>query len=247
MKVRAAFLTLLLAAGGTLAQTGPAPAAAPAASAAASAPAAAAPADLQQFRTLQEALGLLRARRPHQAILALDEVIDFYATRQRNTPQKVYCARNATEAKHYLDRHARETPGQAALVVRNWCDALYLKGFALVELGQLPEARKAVEGAIALSPANAQYHAELGAIYSVEKNWNAALGSYRAAEAATQYSEDSRNFMLARIHRETGMVLAQMERFDEAEQRYRRSLEIEPDSELAKQQLETLRQRKPGD
>lgn len=245
MMYRAAFLPLLFAAGGALAQAAPAPAE-PAASAAsapqAASPAAAAP-DVQQSRTLQEALRLLRARRPQQAILAADEVIEYYASRQRNSPQKVFCARTAAEARHYLETHARANPGQDALVVRNWCDAYYIKGYALVDLRQLPEARVAIEAALALAPANAQYHAELAAIHSVEKNWEASLASYAAAEAAAEYSEGARTMQLARIHRGAGAVLLEMKRYDEAAQRYQRSLDLEPDNAQAKRQLEVIRDR----
>jgi tetratricopeptide (TPR) repeat protein len=233
---RAALLSLLLAAGAALAQTSPPATTAPA------------PPDQKQAQTVQEAIRLLRDRRPQQAILAADEVIDFYETRQRITPQRVFCARNGKEALHYIEQHARQNTGRDAIVVRNWCDALFLKGYALVEIGDLAGARAALRAAIALSPANAQYHAELAAIHTADKNWNDALESFRAAEAAAEFSEGARQAQLARIHRGTGHVLVELKRYDEAEQRYRQSLELEPDNEQAKQQLEAIRElrAKPG-
>jgi Flp pilus assembly protein TadD len=78
----------------------------------------------------------------------------------------------------------------AKVLTPDWADAHFMKGYALLELGHISEARAQLERAVALSPNNAQYQAELGYTYEIEKNWAKALPLYEAAEDAAEFSPD---------------------------------------------------------
>jgi tetratricopeptide (TPR) repeat protein len=82
---------------------------------------------------------------------------------------------------------------------------------------------------------------ELGAVMQQEKNWPEALAAYTEAESAAElsYDKDSKqiNTPLTRALRGQGYVLIETGKLDEAEQRYQRCLQLDPDDEGAKREL----------
>jgi tetratricopeptide (TPR) repeat protein len=73
-----------------------------------------------------------------------------------------------------------------------WADAYLLKAYALTELKRVPEAQKALESAIALSPMNSQYLSELAFTYQAQKNCVKSIATYaQAASMAELASEDA--------------------------------------------------------
>lgn len=115
----------------------------------------------------------------------------------------------------------------------------------MIELRRISDAKPALARAVALSPQNSQFLSELGHIHEVEKSWPQALDLYRRAETATEFSPpSSRNAELARAWRGQGYVLVELKRWDEAEQRYRKCLELDPGDVRAKGELLFIQQQK---
>jgi tetratricopeptide (TPR) repeat protein len=200
--------------------------------------------DEAQYKLLELGGTLLRAKRPADAIsVSFDKVIAFYEAKYRDRPEQVYCATSGIETLAYLTRHATEKPQTNAIVVRGWCDALYLKAYALVELQRLAEAKSALESAIALAPQNSLYLSELGHVYERERDWSKAMQYYKAAEEGAQLAEPpSKARLLARAMRGVGYVLIELGDLDQAERKFTDSLEVEKDNPVAKNELGYIKQ-----
>ena len=198
--------------------------------------------EAEQLKLLEEGAILLKSRRAQEAIPRFDKVVAFYEAKYGGSTEKIYCARSIAETLFYLTKHANEKKTKAS-VVRVWCDAQFLKAYALVELGRIAEAKTALEAAVVLSPSNSQYLSELGNVYLRERNWQKALDVYQAAEEAAQIAEPQlKQGYLARAHRGAGYALIELDRLDEAEAKYKQSLALDPGDKLAPNQLEYIRQ-----
>jgi Flp pilus assembly protein TadD len=193
------------------------------------------------IQMLSKGYQLLQSGKPEEAITqCFDKVLTEYQKKYGNSKGQIYCARNSTESLFYLLKAANEDRSAEVLTETTWADAFFMKGYALAELGRLSEAKESIEKAIALTPMNAQYLSELGYIYEVEKNWSKALELYQSAEdAATEFSEPAaKSQEISRARRGLGYVYVELGQLDKAEKVYRQCLEINPNDERAKNELE---------
>jgi Flp pilus assembly protein TadD len=138
-------------------------------------------------------------------------------------------------------RQAANDRRSAIDVGPTWSHAQYLKGYALVELQRIPDARRALERAIELAPANAQFRSELGHTYQIDKSWTKALEAFTEAERATAFSlDDEKVRHQTRALRGQGFALIEMGRLEEAEARYRRCLALDADDQVAQMELRLI-------
>jgi tetratricopeptide (TPR) repeat protein len=194
--------------------------------------------DEQQAAAVSAAAQLAASGKPEQALAAADRVIAHYREQHRGAPERIYCARGNADTLYYLMKHASDHLPGKAIVVHNWCEALLIKGYALGELKRYAQARVALEAAVEMSPANEQYLSELGSVFLREKDWPKALEIYtRAEEVAGVTEPQSRDRATARALRGQGFALIELNRLDEAQAKYQRSLELERGNTLAQNQL----------
>jgi Flp pilus assembly protein TadD len=99
-----------------------------------------------------ESLMLVKIHKPQDAIDELNPVISNYQERNKNT--RPYCSRSLQESVLYM-AHAAEDKTSAAIVNHVWCDALYVKAYTSVDLGQLENAETSLKEVIAMAPSNA--------------------------------------------------------------------------------------------
>ena len=126
-----------------------------------------------------------------------------------------------------------------------WAKLIFLKGFALIDLGRGDEAKTYLERALALSPENPQYLSELAEWYKGRRDWAHAYGLFqRALDDAKLAPESEYDRVRARALRGMGYTLVEQGKLDEAEKRYRECLEINPGDEGAKGELEYIRRLK---
>ena len=105
------------------------------------------PEEQAQIAVLNRGLGLLQQRRAAEAMTeAFDKMIAAYERKFAGDARKIYTARTSQESLLYLLQaaNARQTAAVVGLV---WSEAFYYRGYALVELGRLAEARAALERA----------------------------------------------------------------------------------------------------
>jgi len=192
---------------------------------------------------LERAQVSLQQGLPADAIAAADEVIAGFAARYpAGSTQRVYCSRWQSHTLGYL--LSASVAGQDAIVIEpTWADAYLIKGFALVEMGQISAARDAVAMAVDLSPREPQYLSELGYTWQADKDWPRSLDLYQQAERAAASIEDpaQRNLETGRALRGQGFSLVELGRWDDAERAYLRCLEIDPKDRAAAGELEYVR------
>ena len=206
--------------------------------------------DQAMQQQLLEGMQLLRAGKIQDAIRQrFDVVINYYEQTYRKSQTRVYSSRSMPESLMYMldkGKAKEQADSDAAVYSSNWGDAYYLKAYALIELKQTTEAKTALLAAVALAPYNAQYLGELGNLNLMERDWVSAKKIFEDAEkAAREFSPaDTKTTELTRALRGQGFVLIETNRLDEAEARYRASLEADANDTRARTQLAYIQQRR---
>ncbi|MDH5434287.1 MAG: tetratricopeptide repeat protein [Gammaproteobacteria bacterium] len=177
------------------------------------------------------------------AVEEFDKAITLCKEQYGNGEQAVFAARTPTESLYYMLIATAESKN--AVVIASTCaDALYLKGYSVLELDKTELAQSLLERAVALSPNNSLYLSELGHILHAKKSWQEALDVFiRSESAAKTYSpDDVKEQELTRAMRGVGYSLIELGRLDEAEKKYNECLKINKNDEAAKQELIYIKQ-----
>jgi tetratricopeptide (TPR) repeat protein len=199
-------------------------------------------AELARYAQLMQARDAIKAGRGADALPILDKVLADYEVSFPRGDKRLYVARDPKEALAYMLSAAADNKSASALTVW-WGEALYMKGFVLVDLGRKDEAKAQFERLVELSPYHSEGLSELGNLYQGERNWPKALDYFERAQEATAYSPDAQQTSDGtRALRGQGFVLVELHRIDEAETKYRKCLEMDPNDAKAKNELEYIRQ-----
>jgi len=201
--------------------------------------------EAEQQQHVDAAAKLLQQGKPAEAIDGIDKVIAHFEALRKDKTDVAYCARSPAESLVYL---AEASKNNTATTVYGsaWCDAYFLRGYALIELGRAGEARAALERAVQLAPREAHYRSELAELYARQKNWNDALAAFDASAKVAEESveQERKNAELGRALRGKGFVLVELGRLDEAEAVYRRCLALDPADKKAMNELRYVQQRR---
>jgi tetratricopeptide (TPR) repeat protein len=122
-------------------------------------------------------------------------------------------------------------------------EAYKMEAFISVENRDIDAAFTALGKSIRLAPYWAEPLAERGYLLGQTGKLEEGLASYRAALALAETHESNRP-LLALALRGIGYIQTELGALDDAEQAYRRSLETDPDSQVAKNELEYIRQQR---
>jgi tetratricopeptide (TPR) repeat protein len=201
--------------------------------------------EAEQMQLVNAGARLLQEHKPSEAIDGLDKVIAHYEAKNTEKPGTAYCARSPAEALVYL-LQASNDKTTASVYGPAWCDAYFLRGYALIELGRTGEARAALERAVQLAPREAHYRSELAELYAREKRWDDALAAFDASAKVAEESvqPERKNVELGRALRGKGFVLVELGRMEEAEAIYRKCLEIDPTDTKAMNELRYVQSRR---
>ena len=198
--------------------------------------------ELEQERILDAGSQLLAKREPGKAINDyFNRVIDYCDKNHTDKKQQIYAARTQAETLFYLMGAAIEE--RDAKVLGPLCaDALYLKGYALLEIGNDELAQQYISMALAMSPVNSRYLAELGHIHQYKREWDKALELFRKAEdyADTYSPDDIKNLELSRAKRGIGYSFIELGRLDEAEKKFLECIEINDNDSSAIRELKYI-------
>lgn len=177
---------------------------------------------------VQQAAAFIAAKQPAQALPLADKAIAYYESTYRKSDALAYAARSAPESLLYaIQGYNEKTPTQVYGI--EWSLAYFLRGFALVDLHRIPEARAAYDAAIKLSPRNSAYLSERAETDIAERNWQSALEIFeKALDAAAISPPDRKTAETTRALR--GMAFAQVElgNLDEAKALHERALQLDP-------------------
>jgi len=194
---------------------------------------------------IDQAYGAINAKDPARAIALAEQVISAEEAAHRGDPRRFYSAGSQTEAVAYGGLGAKD--GKDTVVLGpEWGQALFIKGYSLIDLGKPDEARKFLERAVELSPFNAQFLGELGEWHKSHHNWPVSYDLFKRAEAVANMmpGEEMQKFFLRRALRGQGYVLIEQNKLDEAEALFRRCLEIDPNDAGAKNELQYIAQQR---
>ena len=201
-----------------------------------------------QIEILKEGLQQLQQGNTADAIAIADQVIAHYEAKYGDAKTQWFVARSPQEALLYMVRAASsdlkgaDKRNATAITTIAWPEAYYLKGYALVEVGEPDKGKQPLERAIQLMPYNSQYLSELGNIYQSQKNWSKAMELYTRAESASEFSdEDVKLRDKTRAKRGIGFVLVEQDKLDEAEKEYKECLALDPNDSHSPQELEYIR------
>jgi tetratricopeptide (TPR) repeat protein len=111
----------------------------------------------------------------------------------------------------------------------------FLAGFCSVELERIPDAERWLEQAVAMAPRHATARMELAHVLVMRRKFERADA---ILDDALAHSQD--RCELARAWRRRGYIRFEQRRLDEAESAYRRSLEFDPESSIARSELDLL-------
>ena len=206
---------------------------------AAPAPPVAKPPSLDERMTpqLQAAARSVRLHQPQAALDILTPVLATYEADHAKETRRIYCGMSLQETLLYLTLAAKDKVAPVALPP-GYCTALYLKGYALVDLGRVAEAKAIYERLMVLAPMYAQYQTEYGQLIRLEKDWPHMLAiCTQASEAARIADPAIRPMQQGAALRCQGYALTELHRYDEAEKRYRDALALNPNDALSQPEL----------
>ncbi len=144
------------------------------------------------------------------------------------------------------DEMSPPVPAGFAKLTNSWCYALWAKGYALVELNRLPEAVAPLQRATELMPDRPQFLSELGYVHQALKQWQPSLAAYgRAADlGAAMKDPDDRKRELRRAWFGMAFDLIELGKLDEAEALLKKCLELTPDDEKVKNELQYIQEQR---
>jgi tetratricopeptide (TPR) repeat protein len=199
--------------------------------------------DASTEQLLVRVIELTAAKEPAKVLPLADEPIGYYEKTCCKAGERVYSARWPVESLLYVMQTATAIPDAPAKAYSEWWGmAYFLKGFALVDLQRLGQAKIAFDAATALAPGNSKYISERGNLEALQHNWPASLESFRLAlEAVDMSPPELKTGEMTRALR--GMAYAQIElkNLDEAEGLHQRVLQLDPTNVISLKELRYIR------
>lgn len=124
-------------------------------------------------------------------------------------------------------------------------EAVFFKGYILIDLGRGGEAAAFLDRAVMLSPSNPQFLCEDASWHARHNESALGLELYKRCEAENSMTDEKAQPHLRAVAlRGQGYALIDLDRLDEAESRYRASLELEPDNRVALGDLQVIQQKR---
>ncbi|WP_233841572.1 hypothetical protein [Dyella sp. 2HG41-7] len=195
--------------------------------------------DDAQEKLLQQAMEQIQAGKSADAIDGpLAQIIQTYETAYGHSKKRIYCAETMTESLIYLGSASKDHQEAEVLAKPTWALAYFLRGYAYGELGDMTKEQASLNQALALSPFNSHFLSELGNTYQTQKNWSAAMETYKSAEGAAEFAPPDQQIPLrCRSLRGQGFVLVELHKLDDAAQKYQDCLRIKPGDQTSINEL----------
>lgn len=190
---------------------------------------------------LESAKELLKAGKPDQSLALVNPIIEQALLKEAKDPEAICPGAAAAFLQSFMN-------GDFTVTVDNdWCEAMLLKGYALNELKRPVEAGQMLEALVRHDPSNPNYFCEYAYTVRLNGQLERSLDLYKQAEklAAKFRDRGSQAHWRAVSLRGQGFAYSELQRWDEAEKAYQRSLKYEPDSEIARNELQYIEQHRP--
>lgn len=186
---------------------------------------------------IEAAFAAIQSGHPQQGYDMLTPIVAEHEAANASEKRMIFCGMTFPESLLYMTMAAGKKRDGVA-IGPDYCTALYLQGYALVDLGRIADARATYRRVIALAPMHAHFIAELGLTYRFDKDWTAMRDTCVEAESAAELGEEeSKKLELGIALRCQGFALIELGQLDEAEKRFVRCLQIDPNDRKAKSEL----------
>ena len=205
------------------------------------APAAARP----KLYKVEAAQKLLLSGKVDEALALVDPIIAQALKSDAKEPDAM-CPSEATALLQEMLK--QETKRDVLITTENdWCKAMLVKGYALNELKRPQEAEAILAALTGHAPNNAQYLVEYAYTARLNGRLEKAMALFKDAEAraAAMTNRDSGAHWQAVALRGQGYIHVEYKRWDDAQQAYQRSLELEPANKLALGELKFIEDTRP--
>ncbi|WP_440523810.1 tetratricopeptide repeat protein [Sphingomonas sp.] len=192
---------------------------------------------------IDQAFSAIQAGNPTSALALVDPLLAGLERDYATEKKHIFCSETPEQEGYYLTT----TDGgsdNVRLVPARWCQAQYIKAFALVDLKRYDEAQATYERLLGYAPQNARYINELGYLFLAKKQWQRSIDVYTRAEAAATFSPDRRDYERCVAYRGIGYDLVELGRLDDAEAAYRKCLAIIPDEPKSLGEIEYIKQQR---
>jgi tetratricopeptide (TPR) repeat protein len=179
----------------------------------------------------------IKAGDPARAVGLADRIIADYDAKMAQEPRrKVYCG-GGDKAIHVLLEAAIRRE-DAAVYPQALCDAHFLKGFALIDMGRGDLAEAELRRATELDPFEPHYVNEYAELFKSRREWQKSYDLFAHAWDIVAKDKSGPDALIAaRALRGMGYNKVEMGQFNEAEHLFRQSQEYEPDSAAAHAEL----------
>jgi tetratricopeptide (TPR) repeat protein len=190
---------------------------------------------------LNTAASLAQKGDSQSAVTILDKVIGDIENRHRGSKKAYYCADGQAQVLMVLLKAASKKQ-DAEITNRQWCEALFLKGYALVSLKRTEEAGAALSKAAEMAPLNMQYANEYAEWHKSTGQWQKSLDLFRQAITLVEFAPPNYvNILHARALRGVGFNLIELKKLDEAEVAFQESLKFAPGNQMALGELDCIK------
>lgn len=189
---------------------------------------------------LSQAITAMSQRRFTDSVQLSETIISTFEAEYGKGDKLIFCADNSQQIIILLARAAAQKRDGVTLD-KTWCTALFLKGFALIDLNRSAEAKPFLARAAEMAPLDAHFLNEYAEWYKSARQWQDAYNWFEKARDASQYSgEEFRNGQKARSLRGMGFVTIELGDLDKASKLFRESLELVPNHPGALSELKYI-------
>jgi len=136
---------------------------------------------------LVDIVGLIRDGKQTDAVARADAMIVAFAAAQHEPGVSYFCNRDRGGVANLLG--AAKTGAKVDLAPEAWCEALFVKGFALTDLKRFDDAAAALKQAVAMDPTNAHFRNQYGDILRLGGKPAEAIAQYDKAYAVASAEE----------------------------------------------------------
>ncbi|MDP3550070.1 MAG: tetratricopeptide repeat protein [Novosphingobium sp.] len=189
----------------------------------------------------------IRGGKPTDAIVAVEPVIA--ALEEQQKAQTVQCADGGSQTIMLLlmqaaasEKLPKAEQRNAVVIDSAFCTALFLKGFALIDLQRWDDAEPFLRRAHDAAPLNAQYLNEYAEWHNSMKQRQKSHDLFEQAFDLGEFdtNKETKTFNQARSLRGMAYTEIEMGQLDKAEKNLRKSLKLIPNHPGAKSELEYI-------
>ena len=186
---------------------------------------------------LQEGIDLIQSKDLASAIAKFDFIISDYDDTYGHRQDNLFLSFLSLE--EFLAFVKGQPPPEREVVWLHpyYSQAHYYKGYALVQLERTREAIGEIQRAIDLNPMHGPFYLELAYIHARQRDFDRALSLYNHALERDYFPQKSAT---AAAYRGIGYIYIESGMLQEAVKMYEKSLELEPESGIARQELDYI-------